>query len=176
MQIRSGAPGRGVAALTLAALGSALVLAASAQAQTVTIQVTSLSTVAIPHDIKPTHTVNKGDWIEFKDLLLNRVAQFGKKKGRAVAYDVGTITYTSSSGRKLICKAIFPGVGTISYGGVVIDHKDGTTSFPITGGTGGFKNAKGTVTFHAGATTQPNTFVVTVPGDNLDIHGGGGVA
>ena len=40
-------------------------------------------------------------------------------------------------------------------------------------GTGGFKNAKGTVTFGHGGTTTPNTFTVTVPGTPIALHGGG---
>jgi hypothetical protein len=164
MQIPAGA---------LALVSAALVLVAPAQAQTVKILLTSVATVQILHDTPPKHKVNKGDWVYFKDLLLNRVAQFGKKKNQPVAFDVGTVTYTSAVGRKLKCLVTFPGVGTITYGGVVVDHADGTTTFPIMQGTGGFKHAKGTVTFGPGGSTTPNTFIVTVPGTPIALHGGG---
>ncbi len=157
----------------LAPLSAALLLAPAAAAQTVKIELTSLNTVQVAHDTPPEHQVNKGDAIFFKDLLLNRVAQFGKKKNQPVAYDVGTVTYTSAVARRMRCVATFPGIGTITYGGAVVDHKDGTTTFPITGGTGGFKHATGTVTLGAGATTAPNTFIVTVPGNPIQIHGSG---
>ena len=157
----------------LALVSAALVFAAPAEAQTVKILLSSVSTVQVLHDTAPKHKVNKGDSVFFKDLLLNMVAQFGKKKSQPVAYDVGTVTYTSSVSRRLTCVATFPGIGTITYGGVVVDHKNGTTSFPIISGTGGFKNAKGTVTFGKGGTTSPNTFIVTVPGNPIQIHSGG---
>jgi hypothetical protein len=156
-----------------ALVSAALVLSAPAQAQTVKILLSSVSTVQILHDTPPKHKVNKGDSVFFKDLLLNKVAQFGKKRNQPVAFDVGTVTYTSPVARKLICVATFPGIGTITYGGVVVDHKDGTTSFPIIRGTGGFKHAKGTVTFGPGGSTPPNTFTVTVPGNPIALHGGG---
>jgi hypothetical protein len=156
----------------LALLAVGLVLVAPAQAQTVTILVTSVSTVQILHDTPPKHKVNKGDSVFFKDLLLNKVAQFGKKKGEPVAFDVGTVTYTSAVARKLVCVATFPGIGTITYGGVVVDRAGGTT-FPILKGTGGFTHATGTVTFGHGGSTTPNTFLVTVPGSPLALHSGG---
>jgi hypothetical protein len=162
-----------IGAVALAA--AALAVAAPAQAQTLKIRLNSAPTIQIPHDIKPKNKLNKGDWIYFKDLLLNRVPQFGKKAKQPIAYDVGTITYTNASTRKLECKVIFSGIGTITYGGVVIDRKDGTNVFPITGGTGGFKGVKGTVTFGTGKTT-PNTFDVTIPGHKIDITGAGKVA
>src|SRR5579864_3303812 len=157
----------------LALVSAALIVALPARAQTVKILLTSVSTVQILHDTPPKNKVNKGDSVFFKDLLLNRVAQFGKQKRQPVAFDVGTVTYTSPVARRLVCVATFPGIGTITYGGVVVDRKDGTTSFPIVKGTGGFKNATGTVTFGRGGSTTPNTFAVTVPGNPLALHGGG---
>jgi hypothetical protein len=157
----------------LVLLALALVTAAAAQAQTVTIKVNSVATVQQVHNVAPKDKVNKGDWIYFKDLLLNIVPQFGKKKSQPVAFDAGTIRYTSATGRKMTCKVTFQGIGTLTYGGTVIDRKDGTTTFPILRGTGGFKGAKGTVTLHSGKHMQPNVFVVTVPGHPINMSGGG---
>ena len=56
----------------------ALALSAGVQAQRVRIELTSLTTVLVQHETKPKGRPHKGDWIEFKDLLLNRAAEFGK--------------------------------------------------------------------------------------------------
>jgi hypothetical protein len=154
----------------------ALIVAGTAQAQTVRIQLSSVATVQVTHDIAPKNTLNKGDWVFFKDLLLNRVAQFGKAKSRPVAYDVGTVTYLDGVRRTMKCTVTFPGIGTVTYGGLIVDRKDGTTVFPITGGTGGFTGAKGTMTFGRSAKTPANILEVTVPGHKIDVNAAGGVA
>jgi hypothetical protein len=153
-----------------------LVLSAAAQAQRVQIRVTSVTTVIIPHDTPPKGKPNKGDTIDFKDLLINKQAQFGKQKGKPIAYDVGTVTYTTKTKTSMTVVVTFPGIGTLSYGGPMMAQKNGDTILPITGGTGGFKGAKGSVTIGAGSTTSPNTYQVTVPGHPLDLNGSGGVA
>ncbi len=154
--------------LALALASAALVVAASAQAATVKIQLTSQTTLIQTHDTKPKGKVNKGDSIDFKDLLYNRVAQFGKKKGQPVAYDVGRIVYRSLTDRRITVTATFPGVGTISYVGDFTNNSGSTTVVHITGGTGAFKGAKGTVTIGPGAKAA-NIYVVTVP-HPVNIH------
>ena len=42
-------------------------------------------------------------------------------------------------------------------------RKDGTTVVPITGGTGAFAGATGTVIIGKGQAKSPNTYIVTVP-------------
>ena len=163
-------PALGVA---IAACLSALLLVSGAQArgtQTVTIQLTSLITQRADHDLPPKGKLNKGDFVGFKDLLLNRKAQFGKKVGLPVGYDVGTMTSTGGAKTKINVKAVFPKIGTITYSGPFVTRKDGTTVVPITGGTGGFKGATGTVVIGSGETRSPNTYIVTVP-HALDISG-----
>jgi hypothetical protein len=95
----------------------ALLMTSGAQAQTVTIQVTSLITMRRDHDRAPKGKVNKGDSVDFRDVLVNLKAQFGKKAGIAVAYDVGTMTYTSGTTTRITVKATFPKIGTITYSG-----------------------------------------------------------
>jgi hypothetical protein len=149
-----------------AATCSALLLASGAQArhaQTVTIQLTSLITQRTDHDLPPKGKLSKGDFVGFKDLLLNRKSQFGKKTGLPVGYDVGTLTSTGGSKTRINVKAVFPKIGTITYGGPFITRKDGSTVIPIIGGTGGFKGATGMVVIGAGETRSPNTYIVTVP-------------
>ena len=63
---------------------AALLVVSGAQArrtQTVTIQLTSLITERTDHDLQPKGKLSKGDYVAFRDLLLNRKPQFGKKTG-----------------------------------------------------------------------------------------------
>jgi hypothetical protein len=150
----------------------ALTPAQAAQAQTLTIEVTSLTTQVKAHDLTPKGKPNKGDTIAFKDLLMNRKPQFGKKQGKPVAYDAGVMTYTSNKDTKIFVKATFPGIGTITFSGPFVTQTNGNTVIPITGGTGAFKGATGTVTIGPGATAAPNIYVVTVP-HPLDINATG---
>jgi hypothetical protein len=94
-------------------LGAAIALSAGVQAQTVRIRLTSLTTVLVQHETRPKGRPHRGDWIEFKDLLLNRATQFGKAKGRPVAWDEGDVVYTTATNRTIRVLAIFPGIGTI---------------------------------------------------------------
>lgn len=140
----------------------ALVLVANAQAQHVRIEVTSVVTQAKANDLPPKGKANKGDAIAFKDLLLNRKRQFDKAIGKAVAYDRGTLLYTSATQTTMKATAIFPGVGTVRFGGP-FRTKHGVTVLTVTGGTGAFKGVKGTVTIGSGATRAPNIYDLTVP-------------
>jgi hypothetical protein len=149
----------------------ALWLVGDAQAQRVRIEVISVTTQAKPHDVAPKGKPNKGDSIAFKDLLLNRRSQFGKATGKAVAYDTGTIVYTSASETNMKVTAIFPGVGTLRFGGP-FRTRHGVTVLPVTGGTGAFKGATGTVTIGSGATRAPNIYVLDVP-HAFDLHATG---
>jgi hypothetical protein len=154
--------------LALALASTALVLSAAAQAATVKIELTSETTVVQQHDTKPKGKVNKGDSIDFRDLLLNRVAQFGKAKGQPVAYDVGRLVYRSATDRRITVTATFPGLGTVTYTGDFTNNSSKTTVFRITGGTGGFKGAKGSVTIGPG-TKAANIYVMTLP-HAINVH------
>jgi hypothetical protein len=161
-------------AAAVLALAFALLLAAGAQArsQTVTIELTSVIAQQVTHDLAPKGKLSKGDYAAFRDLLLNRKQQFGKKVGAPVGYDVGKMTSTGGTKTKISVKAIFPKIGTITYGGPFVTKKDGTTIVPITGGTGGFAGATGTVVIGAGEKKSPNTYIVTVP-HPIDINSTG---
>jgi hypothetical protein len=162
-------------AVAVAATCSALQLASGAQArhaQTVTIRLTSVITERTDHDVAPKGKLNRGDHVDFRDLLLNRKPQFGKKTGLPVGYDVGTMTSTGGSRTSVSVKAVFPKFGTITYGGPFVTRNDGTTVVPITGGTGGFRGATGTVVIGAGEQKSPNTYIITVP-HLLDLSGRG---
>jgi hypothetical protein len=158
-----------------AACLSALLLVSGAEArsaQTVKIELTSLITQRADHDLPPKGRLNRGDYVGFRDLLLNRRAQFGKKAGLPIGYDVGTMTSTGGAKTEIVVKAVFPKIGTITYSGPFVTGKNGTTVVPITGGTGGFKGATGTVVIGTGETKSPNTYIVTVP-HALDLTSSG---
>jgi hypothetical protein len=154
--------GRRLAAVGVAT--AALALPGAAGAGSVTLRFLSVTTVTQTHDRKPVGTVSKGDSIDFKDLLQNKVAQLGKRPGVPVGYDAGTVTYTSATGQRLAARATFPGVGTITYAGAMDADATGDAVLKITGGTGAFKGARGTVTIGSGTSKAPNTYRVTVPG------------
>jgi hypothetical protein len=167
------------ARLTLLACAClALALPGAAIAETVTITLTSWTTIETQH-LVPHHTnkPQKGDFIDFRDLLLNRAkAQFGKKPGHAVAWDEGLVRYTSATSTSIIVLVTFPDVGTITYAGPLVSDKHGDQVVPITAATGAFKGARGTVMIGPGANTAPNTFHFTIPGNGLDISSAGGAA
>ncbi len=156
----------------------ALVLPSGARAQRIVFELTSWTTIETQHLI-PHHTSKpqKGDFIDFRDLLLNRgKALFGKKPGRAVAWDEGLVRYTSDTTTSIIVLVTWPGLGTITYQGALRPDSKGDQVVPITAGSGAFKGARGTVTIGPGANTAPNTFRITIPGNGVDIKSGGGAA
>jgi hypothetical protein len=150
--------------LLVAAALAALVAAPSAGAATsVTLVFTSYTTITKTHDITPRGKVNKGDSIEFKDLLVAAKNQLGKKKGRPVAFDAGTVSYTSATTQRIDGVTTVPGVGTIVFRGAMTSMKDGTTRVPVVRGTGSFKGAKGTLIIGKGEQKAPNTYVLRLP-------------
>jgi hypothetical protein len=154
----------------LALVAAVLALPAVASAEKLKIRLTSVQTLQLVKDSLPRGKTNKGDVIEFKDLMRNEVRQFGKAKNAPVAFDAGTVTYTNATRRVLKCRVNFPGIGTLTYGGRLVDRSDNTASFPIMSGTGGFKHATGTVTFLETQTKKPsNVFDVVVPGNPIDM-------
>jgi hypothetical protein len=162
-------------AVAVVATCSALQLAAGAQArhaQTVTIRLTSAITQRTDHDVAPKGKLNRGDHVDFRDLLLNRKPQFGKKTGLPVGYDIGTMTSIGGPRTRISVKTVFPKFGTITYGGPFVTRDDRTTVIRITGGTGAFKGATGMVVIGAGEEKAPNTYIVTVP-HRLDLSGSG---
>ena len=140
-----------------------LILAQTALAQRVTLEVTSVTVQASAHDTPPKGKPNAGDRIAFRDMLLNRQPLFGRKKGKAVAHDVGTVTYTSAVDSTIDVIVTFEGIGTLHYHGPFVTRTDGTTVIPVTGGTGVFAGATGTVTIGKGTTRAPAVFDLSVP-------------
>ena len=112
--------------LTLVVLAVAFVPAAQASTQ-FTMVLTSYTTVTQTHDTPPKGKANKGDSIDFKDLLVTTTNnELGKKKDKPVGYDAGTVLYTSATASKIEGITTFPGVGTLKFEGPMLARKDGT--------------------------------------------------
>src|SRR5438477_1642751 len=122
-------------------LGLAAFAAAPAAqgATTVTLVFTSYTTITKTQDKPPRGKANAGDKIEFKDLLVTTSNQLGKKKGKPVGYDAGTVLYTSPKTQEIEGVTTFPGYGTLTFGGAMTPMKDGTVHIPVVKGTGAFK-------------------------------------
>jgi hypothetical protein len=145
-------------------LALAALAAPPAQATTsVTLVFTSYTTVTKTHDTPPRGKANAGDTIEFKDLLVATDNQLGKKKGKPIGYDAGTVLYTTPKKQKIEGLTTIPGVGTLTFGGEMKTMKDGTVHVPVLKGTGSFKGAKGVLIIGEGTAKAPNTYVLRLP-------------
>jgi hypothetical protein len=144
----------------VAAAAVALAAAPAAQAEKLTIAVTSVVISSRQTDVVPKGT-SKGDTIAMRDRLVNAKAQFGKKKGAVVGSDHGTMTFTGAHTARFSGTAVLPG-GTLRLDGKVVPVTNGLV-IPITAGTGRFAKAKGFVVVGHGDKTAPNTYVLTLP-------------
>jgi hypothetical protein len=148
----------------LAVAVAAVAVAPAAQgAASVTLVFTSYTTITKTHDVPPRGKPNRGDKIEFKDLLVATDNQLGKKKGKPVGYDAGTVLYTSAKTQMIEGVTTIPGVGTLTFGGEMKALKDGTVHVPVIKGTGSFKGARGTLIIGEGDQKAPNTYVLKLP-------------
>lgn len=151
-------------ALPLIAVVLVAALAPAAQAaKKMTIKLESHVRVARVYDLPPKGRENKGDYIKYQDLLLNTEPRFGRKKGVAVGYDKGTLTYTSATDARVSGSAHFPTLGTITYKGAMKSLKNGSSSVRIIGGTGKFSGARGVLIIGPGNQVAMNTFRFTLP-------------
>ena len=113
----------------------------AAQAETLTIQVTSVVVKVTSIDTKPKGT-SKGDRVVHRNSSLNAVRQFGKATGAHVGSDQGTVTFTSAHTERFdgVARAPrrhAPGQGrraALTSGGLRI---------PVVGGTGRYASRTG---------------------------------
>jgi Dirigent-like protein len=154
---------RPVLALTaFAALAVPAVGQARTQEQLV-IKVTSVSIGKPVEKDTPPKGASAGDTVVFTDKLVNAVTQFGKKAGIKVGGDRGTMTYTSARSATFLGTATLPG-GTLTLKGSVVSTPDGKSFvIPVTGGTGRFAGAHGTVLVGPGTARSLNTYTLTIP-------------
>jgi hypothetical protein len=123
-------------------------------ATSVTLVFTSYTTITKTLDKPPRGKPNAGDKIQFKDLLVATDNQLGKRKGKPVGYDAGTVLYTSAKAQSIQGVTTFPGYGTVTFGGAMKSMKDGTVHVPVLKGTGSFKGAHGTLIIGEGEASR----------------------
>jgi hypothetical protein len=158
MRARTALALAGAAALLLPIAGQARVQ------DTVVIKVTSVTAKGSPvTKDKPPKGASNGDTVTFKDDLLNAAAQFGKKVGAKVGTDQGTMTFSSKTSARFTGFATLPG-GTVTLDGAVASASDGKSIIiPVTGGTGRYRNAHGTLLVGPGNKRALNTYTLVVP-------------
>jgi hypothetical protein len=142
---------------------AALAPPGAAQAENLTIQVTSVVVKVTAVDKKPKGT-SRGDRLIQRNKLINTVAQFGKPKGARVGIDEGTITFTSAHTERYDGVARLPD-GTIRIKGEVRLILGGGIRIPIVGGTGKYADATGTLYVAAGEERVLNVYRLTLPGN-----------
>jgi hypothetical protein len=142
---------------------AAFVVPASAQAETLTIQVTSIVVKFTPVDVRPKGT-SAGDKVIQRNKLVNTVRQFGKAKGTHVGADEGTVTFTSPHTERYDGIARLPG-GTLRVRGEVRLILGGGIRIPVVGGTGRYRAATGMLYVAPGDKRAVNVYRITLPGN-----------
>jgi hypothetical protein len=142
---------------------AALAWPGAAQAESLTIQVTSIVIKVDSIDKRP-KGASKGDRIVYRDRLVNAVRQFGKARGTHVGSDRGTMTFTSAHTARFDGSATLPG-GTVRIKGPVRAVAGGSIQIPVAGGTGRYADAKGTLTVGPGDKRALNVYRLTLPGN-----------
>ena len=128
-----------------------------------TIQLTSLITQRTDHDLPPKGKLNKGDYVGFRDLLLNRKAAVRQEDGEA-----GRLRRRHDDLHRRL-EDEDQGEGDLPEDrhdhllGPVRHPEGRHDRDPDHRRHGGFAGATGTVVIGAGETKSPNTYVVTVP-------------
>jgi Allene oxide cyclase barrel like domain len=150
---------RAVIVLVLAALA----VPGAAQAENLTIQVTSVVIKITAIDKKPKGT-SKGDRVTQRNKLINTVRQFGRPKGAQVGTDEGTVTFTSAHSERYEGVARLPG-GTIKIKGAVKLILGGGIRIPVVGGTGRYSAATGMLYVAAGEERVLNVYRLTLAGN-----------
>jgi hypothetical protein len=139
--------------------------APAASGKKMTITILSLTRVTVPHDLAPKGRENKGDYIEYKSLLLTVGPLFGKKKkNQPIGWEAGIQTYTSATTARVKGVATFPGQGKIRFNGPMKELKNGKISVRIRGGTGKFAGATGVLLIGPGELQSVNTYRLVIPG------------
>ena len=141
----------------------AVVVPGTAQAETLTIQVTSVVVKVTSIDKNPKGT-SAGDRVIQRNKLLNTVRQFGKVKGTHVGSDQGTVTFTSTHTERYDGVARLPG-GSLRVKGEVRLILGGGIRIPVVGGTGRYKSATGMLYVSEGENRALNVYRITLPGN-----------
>jgi hypothetical protein len=135
--------------------------------QLLVIQVRSVDTGGSADDKGPKGP-SKGDRLLGRSRLLNTREQFGKPAGAVVGHDQALVILSSARSGKVVGVATLPG-GTIHFGGAL--RLDATEAVPVTGGTGRYAKARGTL-FVGNGDSPLNTYHLRLPAGG---NGGGPV-
>ena len=129
--------------LLLAAIVAASPASAASSRSGLTV-VRVVSTVISKHDrdVAPKGW-SAGDSVAFSDKLTNAVAQFGRSKGVRVGSDQGVVRFVKRGVITLTGTATLPD-GTIRIKGRISPRPHGYV-VPVSGGTGRYASARGTV-------------------------------
>jgi hypothetical protein len=111
---------------------------------TMVIRLVSITTSARAND-RPPKGASAGDTLFTTSRLENAVSQLGKPKGAVVGRDQGTARIVAPGQLEANGAATLPG-GTIRFEGRVRALSPTSEQIPVTGGTGRFRGARGTLT------------------------------
>jgi len=131
-------------------------------AKAYTIRVTSVVRSTRTHH-KSAQVTTPGDRIDFQDDLLNTAPRFGKAANAKIGSDKGTMTFTSAHTATMTGVATLPD-GTIRFDGVVTVLPNKWATVPVTGGTGKYHDASGTLLVGSGVRRAINTYTLLVDG------------
>jgi hypothetical protein len=125
------------------------------------ITVKSVTVSSVHHEAAPKGT-SKGDRYILRSQLRNVSRQFSKPAGAVVGRDSYTLTFTSATSWLMAGMTMLPG-GTIRWSGQGRFRNDQLEGpLTVTGGSGAFAGARGTITGTSGATSI-NTYRLTLP-------------
>jgi hypothetical protein len=144
--------------LVVAAAPAAAAPTAGGPTQLLVIQVKSVDTGGSADDRGPKGP-SKGDRLLGRSRLLNVHKQFGKPAGAVVGRDQALVVLSGALSGKVTGVAMLPG-GTISFSGPV--RLDAVESIPVTGGTGRYAKARGTL-FVGKGDSPLNTYHLRLP-------------
>jgi hypothetical protein len=129
-------------AVLVIAVPAALVPVLAQAKSTMVIRLVSITTSNRVQDKDPAGP-SRGDTLVTTSRLQNAVAQFGRAKGAVVGSDSGTVTLTAADAGMVAGTTKLPG-GTIKFRGRI--GSGNRDVIPVTGGTGRFAGARGTLT------------------------------
>ena len=92
-------------------------------------------------DRPPTQQMSKGDVLVVESTLRNAIAQFGRPKGVVVGFDSVLVTIRSPTDADVTVASKLPGGDLRARGRTRLGGKQ---TYPVTGGTGTFAEARGT--------------------------------
>jgi hypothetical protein len=145
-------------ALVVVAAPAVAAPTAGGPTQLLVIQVKSVAAGASADDKAPKGP-SRGDRLLERSRLLNVRTQFGKPAGALVGRDQALVILAGPRSGRIAGVATLPG-GTIRFGGVM--RLDGVDSIPVTGGTGRYARARGTL-FVGKGDTPLNTYHLRLP-------------